>query len=288
MQMRRIFSPLFYSTAADGRIERGLQALPLPDGPLLFVGNHQLYGFDGPILLEQLLAERGTLLRPLVFPPLLAEVSPLAPFPYPLPGTKQTFERFGATPASARALYRSLAAGEAVLLFPGGAREVFKRKNEQYTLFWPDDPDFVRLAARVNATLIPFSGLGGDDSFSMALDSDEILATPAVGPFFEERIAGMPSLVADDKFVPPFGMITPARHYFLFGTPIDTSALRPDDREGCAAAYAELRAQVDGGIARLKTEVRANDEFRELPKRVAWEAVYDDQAPGPAAFEASR
>jgi hypothetical protein len=178
-----------------------------------------------------------------------------APFPYPLPGTKQTFERFGATPASARALYRSLAAGEAVLLFPGGAREVFKRKNEQYTLFWPDDPDFVRLAARVNAvtcrrapttpltplpqahpptrigtcthriaidadpvpppaactqTLIPFSGLGGDDSFSMALDSDEILATPAVGPFFEERIAGMPSLVADDKFVPPFGMITPA------------------------------------------------------------------------------
>ena len=37
----------------------------------------------------------------MVFPPLLAEVSPLAPFPYPLPGTKETFERFGATPVSA-------------------------------------------------------------------------------------------------------------------------------------------------------------------------------------------
>ena len=38
-----------------------------------------------------------------------------------LPGTRQTFERFGATPVSARSLYRSLADGEAALLFPGGA-----------------------------------------------------------------------------------------------------------------------------------------------------------------------
>lgn len=80
-QMRRVFSPLFYSTRADGSLERGLSALPLPDGPLLFVGNHQLYGFDGPMILEEMLRERGQLLRPLVFPPLLAETSPLAPFP---------------------------------------------------------------------------------------------------------------------------------------------------------------------------------------------------------------
>jgi len=26
---------------------------------------------------------------------------------------------------------------ETVLLFPGGAREVFKRKGEEYRLFWP-------------------------------------------------------------------------------------------------------------------------------------------------------
>ena len=45
---------------------------------------------------------------------------------------------------------------------------------------------------------------------------------------------------------------------------------------------------MDGGIARLKTEVRENDEYRELPKRMAWEAVYDAQAPGPVSFEQSR
>ena len=49
----------------------------------------------------------------------------------------------------------------------GASRQVFKRKGEQYQLFWGDDASFVRLAARCNATIIPFSGLGGDDSFTL-------------------------------------------------------------------------------------------------------------------------
>ena len=284
-QMRRLFSPLFYHTSADDQIVRGLQGLPLPDGPVLLVGNHQLFGFDGPMILEELVRERGRTLRAMVFPPLLAETSPLAPFPYPLPGTKETFERFGATPVSARSLYKALAAGEAVLLFPGGAREVFKRKGEQYSLFWPDEPDFVRLAARVNATILPFAGIGGDESFTMALDSDEILAAPAIGDFFRERVDDLPSLVPGDKFVPPFGAITPQRHYFLFGRPLSTESLAADDREGCARVYADARAQVDRGMQRLRDEVRAEDDYRSLVPRTAWEAVYDAAAPGPARFE---
>ena len=78
-------------------------------------------------------------------------------------------------------LSRSLSRGEATLLFPGGAREVFKRKGEAYSLFWPDDPAIVRLAARTNATLLPFAGVGGDESFSIALDTDELLGAPLVG-----------------------------------------------------------------------------------------------------------
>ena len=120
--------------------------------------------------------------------------------------------------------------------------------------------DFVRLAARVNATILPFSGIGGDESFTMALDNQELLAAPLIGDFFKERIgdlpslgtharaqtlesrpaptasdqscarAPLPSLVEGDDFVPPFGAITPARHYFLFGTPISTAAIDPSDR----------------------------------------------------------
>lgn len=287
--MRRLFSPLFFTVVGDTgllgeRLEPGVQGLQLPtDGrPVLFVGNHQLYGFDGPLLVEELLRERGRRLRPMVFPPLLAKESPLAPFPYPLPGTAETFERFGATPVSARSLLGALQRGESVLLFPGGAREVFKRKGEEYSLFWGDEPDIVRLAARVNATIVPFSGLGGDESFTMALDSEELLAMPAVGDFFKQRIEALPSLVPGDIFVPPFGYISPARHYFLFGRPIDLRGVDPNDRETCARVYAEVRGAVEGGITRLQLEVRANDPYRELVPRTAWEAMFDAQAPGPA------
>lgn len=36
-------------------------------------------------------------------------------------------------------------------------------KGEEYQLFWPDTPDLVRLAAKANATIIPFSGVGSDE-----------------------------------------------------------------------------------------------------------------------------
>jgi hypothetical protein len=45
---------------------------------------------------------------------------------------------FGAVPVSGFALHRLLAGGEAVLLFPGGVREAYRRKGEEYKLFWPE------------------------------------------------------------------------------------------------------------------------------------------------------
>jgi len=279
--MRNLFSPVFFSLGASGGIERGLAGLPpsSASAPLLFVGNHQLFGFDGPMIIEELLRERGQLLRPLVFPPLLAEQSPLAPLPYPLSGTAATFERFGAIPVSARALYGALRKGESVLLFPGGAREVFKRKGENYEIFWPGEPDVVRLAARFNATIVPFSGIGGDESFSIAMDSQELLDAPITGPFFSERIDSLPSLVEGDIFVPPMGFITPKRHYFLFGEPFNTAAIDPSDRDACNRVYAQLRQRVRGGISRLQDEVRAADPYEGIAQRSVYEAFYGRQAP---------
>tara|TARA_B110000240_G_scaffold22136_1_gene22453 strand:+ start:204 stop:2621 length:2418 start_codon:yes stop_codon:yes gene_type:complete len=42
------------------------------------------------------------------------------------------FSKFGAVPVSGRNLYKLLNNGECILLFPGGVREAFKRKNERY------------------------------------------------------------------------------------------------------------------------------------------------------------
>eukprot|EP00798_Chlamydomonas_sp_ICE-L_P000389 gene389-1785_t len=68
-------------------------------------------------------------------------------------------ETYGATPVSGKNML--LSQGDAVLLYPGGAREALKCKDEKYKLVWPAEQEFVRLAARFGAWIVPFAGIGG-------------------------------------------------------------------------------------------------------------------------------
>jgi pimeloyl-ACP methyl ester carboxylesterase len=88
------------------------------------------------------------------------------------------FTAFGAVPVSGKNLYKLLAAGECVLLFPGGVREAFKRKDEKYALFWPSRPEFVRMAARHGAVIVPFAAVGAEDGFDVVADADDVKAIP--------------------------------------------------------------------------------------------------------------
>ena len=57
------------------------------------------------------------------------------------------------------------------LTHPGSGRllpQVTKRKGEKYKLFWREDrADFVRLAAKFDALIVPFAAVGGDDAFDL-------------------------------------------------------------------------------------------------------------------------
>ncbi|EKX33087.1 hypothetical protein GUITHDRAFT_49071, partial [Guillardia theta CCMP2712] len=68
--------------------------------------------------------------------------------------------QFGAVPVSPRNAAKLMKAGEVVLLFPGGVKETVPSRDEKYALQWPDKSEFVRLAAKYNATIIPFAGVG--------------------------------------------------------------------------------------------------------------------------------
>ena len=69
------------------------------------------------------------------------------------PRSANRFEAFmtewGAVPVSGRNFFKLMAQGEAVLLFPGGAREAYKRRGEDYALFWPEKSEFVRMVRGV-------------------------------------------------------------------------------------------------------------------------------------------
>jgi hypothetical protein len=117
-----------------------------------------------------------------------------------LPGVPD-FASFGAVPVTPRNFYRLLAAGELILLFPGGAREAFHGKGEANTLFWPSSApsastrprefgnkttskptrtrsgsstDFVRMAAAFDAVIVPFGAVGAADSLAIVADPADL------------------------------------------------------------------------------------------------------------------
>ena len=65
--------------------------------------------------------------------------------------------------------------------------QAYKGKGQEYKLFWPKRPEFVRMAARYGATIVPFAGVGAEEGFDMLLDSEELRRLPVVGPMLEER-----------------------------------------------------------------------------------------------------
>ncbi len=88
----------------------------------------------------------------------------------------------------------------------GDTLQVNKRKGEEYKLIWKDKPDFVRMAAKTNALIIPFAAVGGDDAFDIAMDTAEVLSNPILGPLAKglsrQVFKGTPLEGSDDAITP--------------------------------------------------------------------------------------
>jgi pimeloyl-ACP methyl ester carboxylesterase len=78
-----------------------------------------------------------------------------------------SFQEFGAVPVTPKNFYKMMQQNQFGLLFPGGAREATHGKGEDYALFWPEEraADFVRVAAKFDALIVPFGAVGAAVSF---------------------------------------------------------------------------------------------------------------------------
>lgn len=205
------------------------------------------------------------------------------------------FKAFGAVPVSARNLIRLLSNGESVLLFPGGVREAYKRKGEEYTLFWPSRAEFVRIAAKYNAIIVPFAAIGVDDSLEILFDADELQKAPVIGQMVSSRASRLPqarrgvaaansvaSQEDQESFISPLAVpkLPPSRMYFKFQKPIVTSEYDLSDREAVDQMYREIKGSVESGLEELLAK-REVDPFKDFSKRALYEAVRGgrEQAP---------
>jgi 1-acyl-sn-glycerol-3-phosphate acyltransferase len=121
----------------------GIDRIP-EERPLLLVGNHTLYGvLDVPFLMRELYLARGIFVRVL---------GDHAHFRIPLWGRFLTeYGVVDGTPKNCAAL---LEAGQVVLVFPGGGREVAKRRGEKYRLLWKERLGFARMAIAHQALVL--------------------------------------------------------------------------------------------------------------------------------------
>lgn len=250
----RLLAPALFVTKP---LMLGLEAVP-KKGPLLFVGNHTVYGLlDTWALFLGLFEARGIWLRGLG-----------DHVHFEVPVWRDALLALGAVDGTRENCATLFSMGESVLVFPGGAREVSKRKGEKYTLMWKERIGFARMAVAHQATIIPFSAVGVEDAFDLVLDAGELFASP-MGPLLR-RIG-----VRDDVLLPlgrgigPTPLPRPERLYFKFAAPISTApyAGREHDDEVCRALRDRVKADVESGIEALR-ELQSSDPDRNLDERI--------------------
>ena len=264
--LRRIAEPLrlLFSPVAIG-----LEHVPR-EGAVLLTGNHTIYGLiDIPMLGLEVLNQTGRLVRG------LADHNHFA-----VPLWRDVLRRLGAVRGTRENCAELFERGEAVLVFPGGGREVMKHKGERYKLVWKERVGFARLAIQHGVPIVPFASVGVDDMFEIVADAADILRSPAGELLRALGITEQPWFRGGEILPPiargkgPAGLPRFERQYFLFGPPIETKRLagRHDDAKACLALRSEVQQAIEMQIADLLAVQSADPErypLQRLLRRIA-------------------
>ena len=209
----------------------------LTDDGSLLVGNHTIYGLlDLPFMMAEVWKRRRLPIRG------LGEHAH-----YRIPLWRDLLKVGGmvrGTRDNVRALMRER---QNVLVFPGGAREVNKRRGEKYRLIWKERIGFARLAIEHGYPVVPFAAVGAEEMVDVVLDNEN----PIYGQIAKlvEGATGWPMLPAV-RGVGLTPIPRPERLYFWFGAAIDSSRFGASGEDAAAARGLrdEVRAEVEGGI----------------------------------------
>jgi 1-acyl-sn-glycerol-3-phosphate acyltransferase len=188
----------------------------LPDGPALLVGNHGLFGLETPVFFYLLYRHTGRV------PVGLADRRVFGS-----PSMRRILHQLGGVPGTRENALALLQAGRWVVCYPGGSREVFKGPDRRYRLSWERAQGFARVAIEAQAPVVPFAGLGVDDTYVNL--GHHPLAERLLGRYAVPMAVGLGPLPL------------PVQLHFRLGRPL----YPPAGMEGLADFKARVQAQVE-------------------------------------------
>ncbi|KAH9791698.1 AB hydrolase-1 domain-containing protein [Citrus sinensis] len=155
--------------------------------------------------------------------------------------------------------------------------------GEEYKLFWPEQSEFIRMAARFGAKIVPFGVVGEDDFGDVLLDYDDQIKIPFMKSIIEEFTNSVGNLRTEtrgevanqDLHFPMFLPKVPGRFYYYFGKPIETEGRKQELRDKGKAheLYLQVQDEIEKNIAFLK-EKREKDPYRSVLSRLAYQAAH--------------
>jgi 1-acyl-sn-glycerol-3-phosphate acyltransferase len=202
------FAPQFY----------GLKELDV-SRPAMYVSNHTVLGIhDGFPFASELYLQKGVFLRS------LADSNH-----FKIPVWREIItENLGVVEASRENCRELMRRKENLMVFPGGTREICKKRGEEYVLKWKDRKGFVRMAMEFGYDIIPVAAVGAEEAFTIVEDANDILNSPfgkflkliGVAEKYFKNGELMPPVVRGigDTIIP-----RPAKLYFSFGKRISTA-----------------------------------------------------------------
>ncbi|WJX77131.1 hypothetical protein P8452_60466 [Trifolium repens] len=274
-----ITSSVMFSTLEDGKIVKGFAGIP-SEGPVLLVGNHMLLALDVAPFLSKFFTEGDIVVRAMAHSLFFRRQKSGR---IPEVSNFDSLRVMGGFPVSSSNLFNLLSSKSHILLYPGGLREGFHRKGEEYKLFWPEQSEFVRMAARFGAKIIPFGGVGEDDLGQVVIDYNDLVKIPYFRSEIESLTNEIEPLRTDANgevanqqvYLPGILPKVPGRFYFYFGKPIETEGRKQElmDKKKSQELYFEVKSEVESCIAYLK-EKRESDPYRSILSRLLYQATH--------------
>ncbi|KAJ3170433.1 Transmembrane protein 68 [Irineochytrium annulatum] len=261
---------------------RGLENIPKDGSKILFIANHQIWALDAALKMSAIYKATGIFIRP---------ITDRAHGNIPL--FKHLIIGAGGIPGTREATQALMDRGTPLLIYPGGALEVWKSAHDDpYGLCWKDRTGFARMAAANGYKIIPLASVGMADTVNILFTIPAKLLWGALGDKRAKKPSAKPvaresAVVGEEvRTAPPRGapmttemgdgipVVVPnfrlQANYVVIGEPIDAAefvASAEEGVDGVTSLRDRVKAEVEAKIHEA-LKWREHDEERYTVDRV--------------------